>query len=295
MKKKTKQDYYNLAKKRGFKWFGGALPKNTLTRTWWECGKKHRWLAKYNDIFHSNSGCPHCCGQARKTIDDYYILAKKKKFKWVGEALPKNIHTKTLWECSKEHMWWAEYNSINGGSGCPFCANKASKTEQNYNNLARSRGFKWVGGVLPKDSKTKTLWECEKGHRWEAVYNNIYSGSSCPFCKNFINGARISKPQIKLNDLLCGTLNYPEGRYRIDVAIMRNGQKIAVEYDAKYWHQGREEEDAKRDKFLVFRGWKIIHIKTKNLLPKLKKLNTAINCLSKTSNKIYNLYLEDWK
>lgn len=294
MKKKTKQDYYNLASEHGFKWVGGVLPENVSVKTLWECKKGHRWKVPYSYIQQDN-GCPYCCGQARKIIDDYYVLAKKKKFKWMGEVLPKNIHTKTLWKCSKEHLWQAEYNSINGGSGCPFCANKAPKTEKDYQGLAESRCFKWVGKVLPKNIRTKTLWECEKGHRWEAVYNNIYNGNGCPFCKNFINGAPISKPQIRLNDLLCGSLNYPEGRYRVDVAIMRRSQKIAVEYDAQYWHQGREKQDAKRDNYLILKGWKILHIKTENLLPKSKKLKTAITRLLRTNNKTYNLYLEDWK
>lgn len=32
------------------------------------------------------------------------------------------------------------------------------------------------------NSKTKMLWECEHGHRWEAAYSNVKKGKWCPDC-----------------------------------------------------------------------------------------------------------------
>ena len=189
----------------------------------------------------------------------------------------------------------SKYNSINSGYGCPSCSSKAKKTKDDYHKLAKQRGFKWVGFMRPTDVLTKTLWECKEGHRWLAHYNSIQQGCGCPRCKNRVNGQPVSKPQIKLNNLLCGSLNYPESKYRIDVAIMRRGQKIAVEYDAQYWHSGREEQDIKKDKYLISKGWKILHIKSGCLLPTQKQLKTFISCLLEKDNKVCNLYLEDWK
>jgi len=292
--KKTKQDYHNLAKSRGFKWIDNKLPKNIMTKTWWECEKGHRWKATYGNIY-SGRGCPYCSGKIKKTKQDYINLAKSRGFKWIDNKLPKNIMTKTWWECEKEHRWKATYGNIYSGYGCPYCSGKAKKTEKDYHKLAESRGFKWIGVELPLNVLTKTLWECEKGHKWKAIYSNIQQGGGCPFCKNMINGVIVSKPQIKLNNLLCGSLNYPEGKYYIDVAVMRRSQKIAVEYDCWYWHNGREEHDAKRDKFLISRDWKVLHVKSGKLLPTRKQLSIAIDYLLETNNCIYNLYLEDWK
>lgn len=293
--KKTEEDYRLLAKCREFLWVGSRLPKNVLIKTWWECKAKHRWQTAYS-IINGGSGCPYCYGTAKKIEKDYHKLSKSRGFKWVGKELPKNIHTKTLWKCSKEHVWQAEYNSINGGGGCPYCSGKAKKTKQDYYNLAGSRGFKWIGEAIPSNVVTNTWWECkEKKHKWQTSYNKVDNERGCPYCSNRINGVLVSKPQIKLNNMLTGSLNYPESRYRIDVAIMRRSQKIAVEYDCQYWHLGKEEHDAKRDKFLISRGWKILHVKSENFLPNKKQLSVAINYLLETDTVVYNLYLEDWK
>ena len=233
-------------------------------------------------------------GWKRKTEKDYHELAENHGFKWIG-PFPKNTHMKTGWECKKRHRWVARYSDIYVGSGCPYCSGKAKKTEKDYHSLAKSRGFLWIGAVLPKNVRIKTWWKCEKGHKWEAKYNDIYNGNGCPHCVNLINGVQVSKPQIKLNDLLCGSLNYSEGKYRIDVATMRKSQKIAIEYDCWYWHRGKEEQEAKRDKYLISKDWKIVHVKAGELLPTRKQLSIAIDYLIETNNCIYNLYLKDWK
>jgi hypothetical protein len=292
-KRKTEKDYHALAESRGFKWVGEVLPKNNKDKTWWECCKGHKFEMRYNNVQQGNN-CSVCSGNIRKIEKDYHELAEKQGFKWVGQLLPDNVHITTLWECKKEHTWYATFHNI-GSWGCPVCARQARKTEEDYHGLAVVREFKWIGKVLPKNIRTKTWWECKIGHRWESVYNNIYNGSGCPYCVNLINGATVSKPQQKVNEMLSGILNYPENRYRIDVAIMRNSQKIAVEYDCWYWHQGKEEHDAKRDKYLVSRDWKILHIKSSVLLPTRKQLNTAIKQLVDTNEVIHNLYLKDWK
>jgi len=253
-------NYYRLAILHGFKWVGKNLPKSVKTKTQWECSEGHRWLARYNDI-KQGYGCPYCAGNAKKIKEDYYRLAENRKFSWISSELPKNTNIKTLWMCREKHKWLATYDNIRRGNGCPYCANRVKKIEKDYNKLANSFNFLWVGKTLPKTTHYKTLWECRKRHLWEATYHNIRGGSGCPHCKNIVSGQRVSKPQIKLNNLLYGILNYPEERYRIDIAIMRNSQKIAVEYDCQYWHRGKEEHDAKRDKFLISCGWKVLHVK----------------------------------
>ncbi len=56
----AEKDFQALAKKRGFKWLGPAV--NNRTKTRWECGQGHRWMAKYNNIS-NGSGCPVCAAR----------------------------------------------------------------------------------------------------------------------------------------------------------------------------------------------------------------------------------------
>jgi hypothetical protein len=97
-----------------------------------------------------------------------------------------NAHTKLLWECSKGHRWEATPNKIQQGRWCPTCgikkrakALKLSIDEMHI--LARKRGGKCLSSVY-FNSRSKLLWECEEGHRWEATPNNIQRGKWCPCC-----------------------------------------------------------------------------------------------------------------
>lgn len=292
-RRKTEEDYYEIAKAREFKWVGEKLPKNVTTNTGWKCKFGHEWFATYHAVSRGD-GCPYCAGTAKKVEKDYCNLAERRGFIWLDKVIPKNIKIKTLWRCEQGHEWSARYNDIQQGQGCPYCSGNIRKIDKDYYSLANSKGFNWVGGKLPDNIKIKTLWECKNGHKWSARYSDIHKGSGCPYCKNYINGVQVSNPQIELNKLVNGYLNYPEARYRIDVAIIRNSQKIAVEYDAYYWHSQRKECDTKRDVILVSKGWKVLHVRSGKLLPTRKQLKKAIKELLNGKD-IVNIYLEDWK
>ncbi len=77
-KAKKEVDYYNLAAERGFEWLGPAV-NTTRIKTWWQCERGHRWAARYSNI-QQGSGCPACAGKARRTAEDYRILAAKRGF-----------------------------------------------------------------------------------------------------------------------------------------------------------------------------------------------------------------------
>ncbi len=55
------------------------------------------------------------------------------------------------------------------------------KTPTDYHLLAQKRSFRWLGPETP-NTQTKTGWECERGHRWQARYYSIRQGTGCPVC-----------------------------------------------------------------------------------------------------------------
>ncbi len=117
-RKKTSDDYHALAEKRGFHWLGPEVP-TTLSKTGWKCEQGHQWKTTFQSI-QWGTGCQFCAGQAPKTRDDYHMLAKERGFRWLGPEVP-NTRTKTGWECEQGHQWETRYNTIQQGSGCPFC------------------------------------------------------------------------------------------------------------------------------------------------------------------------------
>lgn len=180
-RRKKREDYHELAALRGFTWAGKEMPKNTSTKTPWRCSLVHTWEASYYTI-KRGSGCPHCAGVARKESKDYHELAALRGFTWASKKLPKNTSTKTSWRCSRAHTWEAPFYSIKHGRGCPVCFGIARKNEKDYRALANQRGLKWVGGALPKNTITKTKWECSQSHVFSKSYAGVRQTKWCPDC-----------------------------------------------------------------------------------------------------------------
>jgi very-short-patch-repair endonuclease len=291
--RKTTQDYHILAEERGFRWLGDDLPTNTMTPTLWQCSEGHQWLAVYNNVKHSKSGCPYCYGNVRKTEEDYHAIAKERGLLWIGDEVPPNNHTYTLWQCGEGHQWSIPYHNIQAGDGCPFCAGTIPKTEADYHALARERDFIWIGSELPPNVLTRTMWECSHGHRWRTVYASIQQGRGCPLCQDMVNGARVSQRQRDLCHMLGGKLNHPCGPYTIDVALDRGDVSIAIEYDAWFWHGDKENSDSKRDQDLIVAGWRILRVRSNDQLPAAQQLEAAIARL--IAGETYaEIVLSDW-
>ena len=116
----------------------------------------------------------------RLTDSEYRTLAQKVGFEWLG-PVPESVRIKTVWKCGVGHVWSAPYNGISRGYGCPECAGNKRHSESDYQKLATSHGFIWIG-AFPPNTYTPTEWRCKIGHVWNTTYNHIYSGNGCPKC-----------------------------------------------------------------------------------------------------------------
>ncbi len=284
----TDEDYHALAASRGFVWLGPHV-HSVAKPTRWRCAQGHEWEAPYGNL----SGCLACWHEKmgdsiRHTPEDYHSLAKTRGYVWLGPEV-KSITVKTYWRCPSGHTWHSSYESVSRGRQCSKCIRRGP---QDYHGLAQRRGFLWVGEIVA-DTKTPTEWQCSNGHRWKASYNNILKGSGCPHCREYVNGVRVSKQQRALCDMVGGVLNHRVGRYAVDVAIFAGGAKIACEYDSHYWHAKRRDEDTRRVERLIGKGWKVIAIKSRRLLPDPDQLSSAIAAL--LSGESYaEIVLDDW-
>lgn len=288
--RKFTQDYQDIALARGFEWLGPVVV-DTQTKTCWKCSKKHIWEATYSKI-KSGRGCPYCAKRVPKTKSDYKKLAKERGFKWVGSETV-NTRTPTFWKCPLGHKWAASYHSLDTGkTGCPYCAGNLPKKPSDYSNLAKKLGFRWVGPPAANVMK-KTWWECTNGHKWYSTYSMINSGYGCPKCLDMVNGRLVSSPQRTIANITNGLLNFQVGKYTVDIAIQRNEQLIAIEYDAWYWHGNRQENDTMRDQALNANGWRVLRIKSGKLVPERHQIELAIAELL-NGKWYYEIILKDW-
>lgn len=169
---KTIGDYHAAAKEKGFK-FLDDLPQNTMSKARWECSNGHVWETTYTAIYSKGRGCPHCARTARITIEDYHLLGSKNKLEWIGEKLPLNTKTETWWRCLNGHHFLKSYRGIQFWGKCTMCSGY-TKSIDDYHNLAKSKGIKWIGSELPSYANETTEWECVCGTKVKNSYYTVY-------------------------------------------------------------------------------------------------------------------------
>lgn len=107
-----------------------------------------------------------------------------------------------------------------------------------------------------------------------------------------INGAPVSNKQLKIAYLLnveTYQINYPIGPYYGDICYPED--KIVIEYDGYFWHKNKD--DSERTQYILNNGWKIIRIKSNNMLPNSKVLRQKI--VRARQGKTYQeIVLADW-
>ena len=157
---------------------------NNSTPLLWECATGHRFKARPDNI-KSGTWCPKCRIKARAdsqrgNIEEMYQIAAKKKGKCLSEKYI-NTHTKLKWECDKKHTWNASPSQIKSGSWCPVCNGNIRPTIEDMQRIAIKNNGKCLSETYVS-THSKLLWECEKGHQWEARPSGVKRGAWCPIC-----------------------------------------------------------------------------------------------------------------
>ena len=84
-----------------------------------------------------------------------------------------------------------------------------------------------------------------------------------------------------------------DSRFTIDVAKHVGNVKIAIEYDTWFYHSANLERDRRKDQALLNDGWRIVRVRTENLLPTPGQLDEAIAALI-GGEKYVDIELADW-
>ncbi len=145
-----------------------------------ECENSHIWETSYTQL-KLDRWCTKCSGYAKGSIKEMQEIAIKRK----GKCLSTNyINNKTplKWQCKEGHEWFATPPSIKRGTWCLKCAGKTKLTIEDMAKLANEKGGKCLSTKYINNS-TKLVWECAKGHIWEAQPQAIKNKKTwCPYC-----------------------------------------------------------------------------------------------------------------
>ena len=152
---------------------------NNSTKSTFQCEYGHEWDATPANIM-SGNGCPHCAGKLPLSKDVVNERLKDRSIVLIGEYV--TALTKSTFQCEYGHEWDTTPNSVMGGRGCPHCSNKFPLTKDIVNERLKDRGIVLLGEYV--NNSTKSTFQCEYGHEWDATPANIMSGNGCPHCSN---------------------------------------------------------------------------------------------------------------
>jgi len=174
---------HNIASERGGECLS-QLYVNYQTKLKWRCSDNHIWEAMPSKIIFGQ-WCK-ICGQkkrginSRKTIESANQLALERGGVCLSENY-QNAITRLRWRCSEGHEWEINYNKVQQGTWCPFCAGNKTQTIEDMKLLARDRGGECMS-LKYENTGSKLLWRCGNGHEWFAVPDSIKRGTWCPHC-----------------------------------------------------------------------------------------------------------------
>lgn len=216
----------------------------------WQCEFGHEFLMTLNTIKNGRkSWCQKCAKNGRLTIDDLKETAILRGGKCLSDRYV-NVKTKYEWECDKGHRWKANANLVRKGTWCPECIGRG-KDISFLKDFANKKEGKCLSDMF-MTGKHKYEWECFKGHRWSATWQNIFKGRWCPRCAR-----HQSKAEIELYDWV--KVRFPDAlhdkakilkssKLRLDVYVP--SIRMALEMDCKAWHYKPDnvERDSRKER-----------------------------------------------
>lgn len=176
--KKSIKEIQQLAKKRRGQCLSDAYI-NAKTKLLWQCEQGHQWWALPRKI-RQGTWCPYCAGTAKGNIEEMRKLAVARGGKCLSHTYV-NSATKLLWQCKEGHQWKAPPSTVKAGQWCPVCGGSAKGSIDDMQKIATDRGGKCLSCTYV-NNETKLLWECARGHRWEARPSGVKQGTWCPLC-----------------------------------------------------------------------------------------------------------------
>lgn len=246
---------------------------NANSKMQWQCIKGHIWEAKLDGIKYKNRWCP-TCADTRLTLAHCHEAALNRGGRCISTEYI-NTKTKMKWQCDANHIWEASYESIiRMCSWCPYCAKRAKLTLEECILFAQSKNGRCLS-LEYKTNGTKMLWQCHKGHKWEATFAHIKNGKWCPHCVH-----HISKPQIQIYEFIL--LEFPQLDIKLNdtktispkhLDIYLPLLQIAIEFDGEYWHysqdaidRGAQDRMTRKDLKCAELGIKLLRIRERDYL-----------------------------
>ena len=221
--------------------------------------------------------CDYCGKVYEKALRDYWRQREN------GKDCCKDCHFKKS----------AETNMIKYGSSTPFKSleirNKIDKVFIEKYGVKRPSQLDWVKEKVKQTNLERFGVErpAQSVEIREKMFKTMSDNNNIP----------ISSMQIKLFNLLDEIYgadkvknNVPYSGLTMDCLLVLGENKIDIEYDGWYWHKDRQEQDKRRNYFLIRRGFKVLRIRSERDFPSKEEIQEKINELLTSEKKL--LYID---
>ncbi len=161
----------------------------------WMCAKGHTWEAAFQ-IIRQGGWCPACTKNQNSEVrlERLRNIAIERK----GECLSAEYvssSTKMQFRCKEGHEWFMRPHDMMAGQWCPRCGiNRRTDIKRTPIEIYRKIAIERGGKLLSENyinGHTKLLWECSKGHQWQADGAMvIHAKSWCPYCRGMHKNIR---------------------------------------------------------------------------------------------------------
>ena len=126
-------------------------------------------------------------------LNEMREIAKKRGGKCLSKVY-KTRKQQLKWQCKCGYIWWASPSNVkHQETRCPKCAKNLRLTIDDLKQFARKKKGKCLSKKI-ENSQDHLLWECNKGHQWNARASVVHAGISwCPECHG---GVRLSMDEM---------------------------------------------------------------------------------------------------
>lgn len=253
-------------------------------KVWWICPEcAETYCASVYSRTSLQTGCPVCANKIvvagkNDLATTHPNIAAEWNYEKNGALKPNDLvagaNRQVWWVCSKGHEWKASVIDRRSGRGCPECAKERRPIARQKTYLTKKGSLlenqpkialQWHptrnGKLSPQDvtsgSDCRVWWICEKGHEWEAVISSRTAGRNCPYCSNEYS---TSFPEQAIYYYL-SQCTQAESRYKYsgkEIDIYLPEIKVGIEYNGRYYHKNRKQQDTEKYSFLQAQGVRTI-------------------------------------
>jgi translation initiation factor IF-1 len=175
-------------------WDPSLVATNSNRKLRWRCSLGHEWEATvFGRTRPPGNGCPYCGN--RKVLEGFNDIATThphiaaQASGWDPTTVITGSGQMKEWRCEHGHEWNATPSHRIKGAGCLVCLNR--QVLEGFNDLATThpalaaQAHKWDPSTVVSGSKARRLWQCDRGHEWEAqVSERVRRNTGCPQCAN---------------------------------------------------------------------------------------------------------------